>query len=210
MPPKKETGNEPLMAAIRDSNRWAELEERKDYQDRMRTFTNAYAGMASANPVKDKIHGRVLNVKPPTKPPRRTKLGDKPSARTARRHGSMAWVEGEIYPQIDVDPYPFNIELNPPVGKDFRPRDRRSFGENVRWGTEEFPRNSMGPRVNPDRLSEMGVVDFQQVHSSAGNSALRGAPRIQQTLMDLPHARSAAVNSVLHYVLDSHAPKTSQ
>ena len=195
------------MAVVRDSNRWGELDERKDHQDRMRKFANAYAGMESASRAKDARHGRILNVKPPTKPPRRVKLGDKPSARPVRRHGSMAWVEGEIYPRTDVDPYPFDIKMNSPEGKNFKPRDRRSLGENLRWGTEEFSGNSAGPRVDLDRLSQTGVVDFAFVHSESGDSALRGAPRLQQTLMDLPHAQSAAINSVLHYVLDSHGGK---
>ena len=83
------------------------------------------------------------------------------------------------------------------------------MGTHPRWGTEEFSLSSAGPRIDPDRIADTGHL-WETNHSVTGESALSGIPLIQQTLMDLPHARSAAVNSVLHYVLDRHAPSNEE
>ena len=78
------------MAAVRDSNRWAQLEERKDYQDRMRHFVGARAGMESGSFDKDARDDRILNSQKPTpsKKADQTRKGARGGGcQTIRKHG---------------------------------------------------------------------------------------------------------------------------
>ena len=213
MPPKKKTGNEALVAAVRDSNRWGDLDEEVEYRDRQRRFYTAVAGAESESTFADDSDGRVIRTTAPTKSKRRVRPGNVPMSQQVdadgepfvypgqhQRYGSVFWNEGHIYAKKNVEPPPFDTV----AGKAFRPREKVFTGYNPNYATERFPANSQGPRVVTDRLTHRNLWDDERLHSETGDHMLEELTGVQQANLHLPLARSAAVNSVLHYVLDTH------
>ena len=187
------------MAAIRDSNRWADLEEQADLDKRSRRFLTHVGGTESGYAMTDSEY--LLDSKEPTRSLRRVRSGQVTDGQDPSLHGRIGWVSGHVFPKVLCDPPAFEGYRLPPTGV-------RRLGECEHWQRERPPRNSRGPLVDPNHLNDDGMHwSGNTFHTRSGTKALKSIPAMQRTALELPLARSAAVNSVLHYVMRIRAPQ---